>query len=62
MNISPKSTRQNKSAYALLIVMSFLFVSMVIFASMMYWVSSNSRVTAMNNQFNMSEAAAEAES
>jgi hypothetical protein len=60
MQIPFKPTRQNKSAYALLIVMSFLAASLLVFASMMYWISSNSHVTAMNNQYNMSEAAAEA--
>jgi hypothetical protein len=42
-----------------MIIMLFLVVCMVVFASMMYWVSSSSYVTAQNNQFNMSEAAAE---
>ncbi|MGA2241461.1 MAG: hypothetical protein ABSH11_05430 [Verrucomicrobiota bacterium] len=60
MQISFKPTRQNKSAYALLIVMSFLAASLLVFGSVMYWISSNAHVTAMNNQFNMSEAAAEA--
>ena len=60
MQISFKPTRQNKSAYILLIVMSFLAASLLIFASVMYWISSNSHVTARNNQFNMSEAGAEA--
>ena len=60
MQTSFKPTRQNQSAYALLIVMSFLAAALLVFASVMYWISSNSRVTAMNNQFNLSEAAAEA--
>lgn len=43
-----------------MIVMLFLVVCLVVFASVMYWISSNGSVTAKNNQFNMSEAAAEA--
>ena len=52
----PRDTR----GYALLIILCFLAVCLVVFASMMYWISSNSSVTSRNNQFNMSEAAAEA--
>jgi hypothetical protein len=44
----------------MMITLCFLIVTLVVFASIMYWVSSNSHVTARNNQFNMSEAAAEA--
>jgi hypothetical protein len=43
-----------------MIIMLFLVVCLVVFASVMYWISSNGTVTARNNQFNMSEAAAEA--
>jgi hypothetical protein len=60
MQISFKPTRQNKSANALLIVMCSLAAMLLVFASMMYWMSGNSKLTARNNQFNMSEAAAEA--
>ena len=60
MQISFKPARSNKSAYAFLIVLSFLAASLLIFASVMYWISGNAKVTTMNNQFNMSEAAAEA--
>jgi len=52
--------RQNGGGYALIIIMCFLVVCLLVFASMMYWISSNSSVTARNNQFNMSGAAAEA--
>jgi hypothetical protein len=44
----------------LIIIMCFLGVCLVVFASVMYWISSSSYVTTRNNQFNMSEAAAEA--
>jgi hypothetical protein len=43
-----------------MVIMVFLAVCLVVFASMMYWISTGSTVTARNNQFNMSEAAAEA--
>ena len=52
--------RRNRRGYALIIIMCFLAASLVVFASVMYWVTSSAGVTAMNNQFNMSEAAAEA--
>ena len=53
---APRSDR----GYALLIILCFLAVCLLVFASMMYWISSNSSITSRNNQFNMSEAAAEA--
>jgi hypothetical protein len=60
MQISFKPTRRNKSAYALLMVMCFLTASLLVFASLMYWVSSNAKVTMSNEQFMASEYAAEA--
>jgi hypothetical protein len=52
--------RSGSRGYALLITMIFVAVLLVIFASMMMWVSTNARINQRNNQFNMSEAAAEA--
>ena len=52
--------RRNSSGYALLIILCVLAACLIVFGSMMYWMSSNSLVTQRNNQFNMSEAAAEA--
>jgi len=52
--------QRNRRGYALIIILLSLAFMLIIFASMMYWTSSNSTVTARNNQFNMSEAAAEA--
>jgi len=60
MQTLSKPIRPRRQGYALLIVLCFLVVVLLVFASMMYWISSNSTVTARNNQFNMSEAAAEA--
>jgi hypothetical protein len=52
--------RRNRRGYALIIIMCFLTASLLVFASVMYWVTSSAWVTSQNNQFNMSEAAAEA--
>ncbi len=60
MQTLSRPLRRNRGGYALIIIMLFLGVCMVVFASIMYWVSSSAYVTARNNQFNMSEAAAEA--
>ena len=60
MQTLSRPIRRNRGGYALIIIMLFLGVCMVVFASIMYWVSSSAYVTARNNQFNMSEAAAEA--
>jgi hypothetical protein len=43
-----------------MITLVFLVVCLTVFASMMYWISTSAKLTARNNQFNMSEAAAEA--
>jgi len=55
-----KAKPRSGQGYALLIILCFLAVCLIVFASMMYWISSNAFVTQRNNQFNMSEAAAEA--
>jgi hypothetical protein len=59
MQIIFKPIRHGGSGYALTITLIFLALSLMIFGSMMYWVSSNAQVSLRNNQFNMSEAAAE---
>jgi len=59
MQIIFKPIRHGGSGYALTITLIFLAISLMIFGSMMYWVSSNAQVSLRNNQFNMSEAAAE---
>src|SRR5450432_428602 len=59
MQIIFKPIRYGGSGYALTITLIFLAISLMIFGSMMYWVSSNAQVSLRNNQFNMSEAAAE---
>jgi hypothetical protein len=62
MNILSRPIRWNSRGYALIIIMCFLTASLLVFVSVMYWITGSARVTASNNQFNMSEAAAEAAS
>jgi hypothetical protein len=59
MRITFQPVRQSQSGFALLIVLTFLLVSLVVFGSVMYWVSTNANITQRNNVFNQSEAAAE---
>jgi hypothetical protein len=51
---------QSRHGFALLFTLVFLAVMLTIFASMMSWVSSSSTVVERNNQYNMSQSAAEA--
>jgi hypothetical protein len=60
MQITLKSVRHGDRGFALIITLIFLGVSLMVFGSMMYWVSSNAGLSLRNNQFNMSEYAAEA--
>ena len=60
MQITPKSVRPAVGGFALIITMIFLGITLISFASIMYWVSSNVKVTELNNQYNMSSGAAEA--
>jgi hypothetical protein len=54
------SARRQQSAFAITIVLAFLAAALLVFASMMYWISSNAKVTMRNNQFLASAYAAEA--
>jgi hypothetical protein len=60
MKITFTPFRHGSRGYALILTMIFLAVMLVIFGSMMMWISTNARINQRNNQFNMSEAAAEA--
>jgi hypothetical protein len=60
MQIAFNPARRNNPAFALMIVLCSLAAMLLVFASIMYWMSGNSLVTARNNQFFMSEIAAEA--
>ncbi len=53
-------TIQGKKGYALIITLTFLGIMLMLFATMMYYTVSNGNLTKRNNQFNASEAAAEA--
>lgn len=59
MQISTKQSRRNQSGYALTITLCFLLVTLIVFASVMYWVITSARVTNRNNLFNTSQAAAQ---
>jgi len=60
MQTLPRPIRRNSDGVALLIIMIFLGVCLLVFSTTMYWISSNSSITARNNQYNLSQAAAEA--
>ena len=59
MQISIKTLARHQTGYALIMIMTFLAVGLTVFASMMYWVSSNAKITLRNNAFIGAEAAAE---
>ena len=59
MRTIPSSPQNRTKGFALLITLIFLGVVLIIFGSIMGWVSSTSRVTQRNNQYNRSSAAAE---
>ena len=59
MRISKPTNPGRRSGYALIMIMIFLAVSLTVFASMMYWVSTNAKITNRNNAFNQAVAAAE---
>ncbi len=60
MQISFRKCSPKTGAFALLITMVFLGVVLMIFASIFYWAGSNAKLTVRNNQYNASQAAAEA--
>ena len=55
---SPSRTRQ-PAGYALIMIMILVAVMLTIFASMLFWVSSNANVSIRNNAYTSAEAAAE---
>ena len=59
MQISSAPVRRNQSGYALAITLTFLVVTLIIFAAIMYWVTTSARVSNRNNLFNISQAAAQ---
>ena len=52
--------RRAGSGYALVITLTFLATVLLLLSSMMMWTASNGKQAARNNEFNRSEAAAEA--
>jgi hypothetical protein len=59
MQLKSKLLSRRPAGYGLIIVMVFVGISLIIFASMLLWTSTNSRITNRNNIYNQSEAAAE---
>jgi hypothetical protein len=60
MKTTFRPVRHGARGFALILTMVFLLVSLIVFGSIMYWVSGNAKLTLRNNQFNSSEYAAEA--
>lgn len=59
MRLTSRSRKLLKIGYALVIVLVFLAVTLMTYASIMSWVATNAKITMRNNLFNQSEAAAE---
>ncbi len=59
MQLMPYKSRPTSGGYALIITMAFMTVALLTYASLMYWVSSNAKITKRNILFNQTEAAAE---
>jgi hypothetical protein len=51
---------RSKAGYALLVTLTFIGIMLVLFGTMMMYTVSNANLTKRNNQYNASEAAAEA--
>ena len=60
MKITSGLHGQGTRGYALIITMTFLGIMLILFATMMFYTVSNANLTKRNNQYNASEAAAEA--
>src|SRR5277367_5062246 len=60
MRITSRPVQHGGKAFALTITIIFVAVALLIFGSIMYWVSGNAKITDRNNQYNMSSGAAEA--
>ena len=59
MNLLSPVPRRKRKGYALIVTLAFLSVALIMYASMMNWVSTNAKVTKRNVLFNQSQAAAE---
>ncbi len=60
MKIIFRSTSQTSRGYALLVTMVFMGIMLVLFGMMMTYTMTNAKITKRNNQYNGSQAAAEA--
>jgi hypothetical protein len=59
MKLTFPNPRANHRGIALITTLIFLGVVLLVFSSIFYWVYTNSMLTVRNNQYNMSENAAE---
>ena len=59
MRLSPTLFHRRRAGFALLITMVFLAIMLAAYASLMYWTTTNSKITKRNNLFNQAQAAAE---
>lgn len=59
MQIKFNSLRVGQRAFALMTTLCVLAVALIVFASILSWTFTNSNITQRNNQYNMSENAAE---
>ena len=60
MRITHSFDSRARHGYALLVTLIFVTVSLMTLASLMWWASSNGKVTQKNELFTTAEAAAEA--
>ena len=60
VNFHHQHIRSDFRGYALIVTLLFLVVVLLIFGSILGWTTSNAIVTTRNNQYNMSQNAAEA--
>jgi hypothetical protein len=59
MHITCSNSQSSARGVALITTLIFLGVVLMVFASIFYWVNSNATLTLRNNQYNMSQNAAE---
>src|ERR1035438_2236062 len=60
MKITSNHNRPGVQGFALTITLLFLAVALIIFVSIFSWTGTNATLTQRNNQYNMSQNAAEA--
>ena len=59
MHLKKSIKEPARRGYILIMTLAFLSVALISFASMMFWVTTNSKITKRNVLFNQSQAAAE---